>query len=199
VQQPRSRLLAIDALAVQTERRERVRRALYFVSFCNILGRTSGVYDGFVRVADKVKHGFGTFKWSTGQIYQVDSRCARRLFFPRIPLTVAQGEWRNDSQNGKGLWTFPSGQVYYGELRNGLYHGRGCIRFSNGNACFRPLSPAASSDRVCLFQIKGTTASGRTTSSTGKESTTGPTANITTASGGRVGFRVGERSCTRTA
>jgi hypothetical protein len=50
-------------------------------------------------------------------------------------LIVIQGEWRNDSQNGKGLWTFPSGQVYYGELRNGLYDGRGCIRFSNGKKC----------------------------------------------------------------
>jgi hypothetical protein len=47
-------------------------------------------------------------------------------------LTLFQGEWRDDSQNGTGLWVFPSGQVYYGELRNGLYHGRGCIKFSNG-------------------------------------------------------------------
>jgi hypothetical protein len=30
-----------------------------------------------------------------------------------IWLMCVQGEWRNDSQNGKGLWTFPSGQVHF--------------------------------------------------------------------------------------
>lgn len=109
------------------------------------------MYDGFVRIADKVKHGFGTFKWSTGQIYQVDS-CRLFASFARFQLTVPQGEWRNDSQNGKGLWTFPSGQVYYGELRNGLYHGRGCIKFSNGNACFcrRRCRQRGVTARVCF-------------------------------------------------
>ena len=58
-------------------------------------------------------------------------------------LIGVQGEWRDDSQNGKGLWTFPSGQVYHGGLRNGLYHGHGTIKFSNGRRQSLQHSPLA--------------------------------------------------------
>jgi len=91
-----------------------------------------------VNIIFKVKHGFGTFKWSTGQIYQV---CVRAFLLSIVGACVlvksiwresggfevyvtrhashvthhtshvtrhsSQGEWRDDTQNGRGIWTFP--------------------------------------------------------------------------------------------
>ena len=42
-----------------------------FLFLVAIVGDVIRSYDGFVRIDNKVKHGFDTFKWSTGQIYQV--------------------------------------------------------------------------------------------------------------------------------
>ena len=40
-------------------------------------------------------HGFGTFKWPDGMIYE--------------------GEYKNDMKDGIGKMTWPDGKIYYGE------------------------------------------------------------------------------------
>jgi len=42
------------------------------------------------------------------------------------------GEYRNGRANGKGSWSFPSGNKYIGEFRDDQFHGQGTYTFSDG-------------------------------------------------------------------
>ncbi|KAJ3215829.1 MORN repeat-containing protein 5 [Clydaea vesicula] len=41
-------------------------------------------------------------------------------------------EQKNERIEGKGKYTFPSGNIYVGEFKDGKFHGKGIIHFKTG-------------------------------------------------------------------
>ena len=79
-----------------------------------IKGKDGSIYEGEVKkvgMFKKVKHGKGTMTSSEG------------LYF---------GEFKNDLRDGKGTFTFPSGNKYVGEWRDDIAHGKGALTSSDG-------------------------------------------------------------------
>ena len=45
----------------------------------------------------------------------------------------SDGEWANGLQDGAGVMTFQSGDVYRGEFQENLPHGKGAFDYVNGD------------------------------------------------------------------
>ena len=44
------------------------------------------------------------------------------------------GEWKNDSQHGYGIYTLPNGEKYDGEWKDGNFNGYGIYTFLDGTS-----------------------------------------------------------------
>lgn len=50
-----------------------------------------------------------------------------------INSEVYQGEFKNQTLTGKGVYKFPDGSVYNGQFYNNLFHGQGIYYYANGD------------------------------------------------------------------
>ena len=48
------------------------------------------------------------------------------------PQDIYQGEWKNGSYHGQGIYTWTSGTQYVGEFKGGLMHGQGTMTYTDG-------------------------------------------------------------------
>ncbi|KAL7543309.1 hypothetical protein ACHAXR_012618 [Thalassiosira sp. AJA248-18] len=94
----------------------------------------TSIYDGEWR--DNIQNGYGIFRWADGSIYEGSWRDGKRHGTSGILIASDgfryEGSWVNNSMEGRGVATYPKGQIYDGTWVAGKREGRGTIRFTNG-------------------------------------------------------------------
>jgi hypothetical protein len=104
----------------------------------------NGHYNGNVNTTGE-KHGFGIFKYTSGNIYEGHFRNDQRhghgyfkqtsryvMCEGRLATGIYTGSWKNDFKDGYGKYIFSNGDVYEGYFCKGSMHGMGLMTEANG-------------------------------------------------------------------
>jgi hypothetical protein len=69
------------------------------------------------------------------------------VWVDRVVVWFAQGEWKEDKKNGKGVFMWANGDRYEGEWKDDKPNGRGVKTWAKGDRCVPPLSLSLSLSR----------------------------------------------------
>jgi len=83
------------------------------------------------------KHGFGTYYYNNGNIFEGNWRDDKRDGFGKLYFnngTIFEGNWYMDHRNGNGILFYKDGSMFEGEFVNSLRHGIGKRSWPDGTS-----------------------------------------------------------------
>ena len=92
-----------------------------------------GKYIG--QVMNGVPEGKGIFYYKNGSRYEGEYNGNGIYYYEHEPFkgNIYDGGWKNDKQDGKGIFYFNDGDVYEGDWKNGGQRGKGIYHYNNGD------------------------------------------------------------------